>query len=65
MYFSFLCFVHKMERIYIVTQIIPFFFGGKPLHGVTEREKEINSHMFHNGIDTFFVCALPGAQHLT
>lgn len=60
-----LCFVHKMEHFYIMTPIISFFCGGKPLHRVTEREKQINSHMFPSGIDTFFVRALPGAQYLT
>lgn len=61
----FFWFVHKMEHFYIMTPIISFFCGRKPLHGVMEREKEINSHMFPSGIDTFFVCALPGAQYLT
>lgn len=41
-----------------MTPIIPFFCvcGGEN-HGVTEREKQINSHMFPTSIDTFFVCA--------
>lgn len=64
-------FVHKMEHFYIITPIISFFSLGVGKKNPTpqrvlEREKEINSCMFSDGLDTFFcVCALPGTKYLT